>query len=125
MLKRPDAKVAHISTAGQGADSPLGRLRARALSQFEVINDGAFTDARGGGRRMLEWSVPDGADMDNPVVVKAANPASRVTIEELREQREAVPDLAYRAITRTSGPPGKGTGYLREHLHHHLVTPEG
>jgi phage terminase large subunit-like protein len=33
MLKRPGARMVTISTAGQGAESPLGRLRARALAQ--------------------------------------------------------------------------------------------
>jgi hypothetical protein len=54
-LKTPGARLIVISTAGQGADTPLGRLRARALAQPDVTTDGAFTDARGGGLRMLEW----------------------------------------------------------------------
>ncbi len=56
---------------------------------------GAFTDARGPSLRMLEWSVPE----DVPLVpwqVKRANPASWITVEALRAQQEAVPDLAFR-----------------------------
>jgi phage terminase large subunit-like protein len=96
MLKRPGSKLIVISTAGAGADSPLGRLRSRALAQPRVTRRGAVTDAQGPQLRMLEWSVAEDADVDDPKIVKKANPASWVTAEGLREQREAVPDLAYR-----------------------------
>ncbi|HEV8053846.1 MAG TPA: terminase large subunit, partial [Candidatus Limnocylindrales bacterium] len=96
MLKRPGAKLIVISTAGQGADSPLGRLRARALAQPRVDRAGAFTDAHGPAIRMMEWSVPEDGDVDDAQIVKQANPASWVTADGLAEQRQAVPDLAYR-----------------------------
>ena len=47
--KRPGAQLVTISTAGQGTDSPLGRLRARALALPQVRRRGAVTDARGAG----------------------------------------------------------------------------
>jgi phage terminase large subunit-like protein len=95
-LKRPGSKLIVISTAGAGADSPLGRLRSRALAQPHVTRRGAVTDARGAQLRFLEWSVDEDSDVDDPREVKRANPASWITVEGLREQREAVPDLAYR-----------------------------
>jgi hypothetical protein len=91
-LKTPGARLVVISTAGQGADTPHGRLHARALAQPDVHTDGAFTDARGTGLRMLEWAVPADADVDNPAVVKQANPASWITADALAGQRQAVPD---------------------------------
>jgi phage terminase large subunit-like protein len=94
--KRPDATLIIISTAGQGADSPLGKLRARALAQPHVVRRGVVTDARGPGIRMLEWSLDEDDDVDNPRVVKKVNPASWVTVDQLAEQRERLPDLAYR-----------------------------
>jgi phage terminase large subunit-like protein len=94
--KRPGARLITISTAGQGADSPLGRLRARALAQPSVKRRGACTDARGPGIRMLEWSVDETADLDNIRAAKQANPASWVTLDELRRQRQALPEIAYR-----------------------------
>ena len=94
--KREDAQLIIISTAGQGADSALGKLRARALAQREVRRRGVVTDARGAGIRMLEWSLPADANVDNPKVVKKTNPASWITVELLAEQRERLPDLAYR-----------------------------
>ena len=95
-LKRPHSKLIVISTAGQGADSPLGRLRGRALGQPQVTRRGAFTDVRGPALRMFEWSVPEDADVDDPHEVKRANPASWITLEALREQREAVAEIAFR-----------------------------
>jgi phage terminase large subunit-like protein len=96
MLKRPTSKLIVISTAGAGADSPLGRLRARAHAQPHVTRKGAVTDARGPNLRFLEWSVAEDEDVDDAAVVKKANPASWITVAGLREQREAVPDLAFR-----------------------------
>ncbi len=96
MLKRPGSKMVTISTAGVGAESPLGRLRTRALSLPAVTRSGALTRAVGPSFAMLEWAVPEDADVDDPAVVKRANPASWITEEGLAEQREAVHDLAFR-----------------------------
>jgi phage terminase large subunit-like protein len=95
-LKRPESQLITISTAGQGADSPLGRLRGRALGQPDVRRRGAFTDARGPNLRMFEWSVPEDDDITKAVKVKKANPASWITTKGLREQHEAVAEVAYR-----------------------------
>jgi phage terminase large subunit-like protein len=95
LAKRPGAKLIVISSAGQGADTPLGRLRARALAQPSVTRHGFLTDARGPGLRMLEWSVPEEAEL-TPPSAKKANPASWVRVEDLRAQQEAVPELAFR-----------------------------
>jgi phage terminase large subunit-like protein len=96
LIKHPGSKLITISTAGQGADSPLGKLRTRALGQPQVSRRGFVTDARGAHLRFLEWSVPEDGDIDDPKVVKRANPASWIDVEALAAQREAVPDLAYR-----------------------------
>jgi phage terminase large subunit-like protein len=96
LIKHPGSKLITISTAGQGADSPLGKLRTRALGQPQVSRRGFVTDARGAHLRFLEWSVPEDGDIDDPKVVKRANPASWIDVEARAAQREAVPDLAYR-----------------------------
>ena len=75
LAKRPGAKLIVISSAGQGSDSPLGRLRARALAQPTVKVRGCLTDARGPSLRMFEWSVPEELEL-TPRNVKRANPAS-------------------------------------------------
>jgi len=94
--KVPGARMVTISTAGQGAESPLGRLRSRALAQPEVTRRGALTDARGPSLRMLDWSAPESADVDDPEQVKRAIPASWIGLDAIRDQRAALPDLAFR-----------------------------
>jgi phage terminase large subunit-like protein len=42
MVKNPEARMLLISTAPLLADSPWGRVRARALALPEVHRDGAF-----------------------------------------------------------------------------------
>jgi phage terminase large subunit-like protein len=96
MLKVPGSKLIVISSAGQGLDSPLGRVRARAFAQEKVVRRGAFTDAQGPSLRLLEWSLSEDADITKSSVVKKANPASWITTAGLREQAGAVPELAYR-----------------------------
>jgi phage terminase large subunit-like protein len=95
-LPKRAGKLITISTAASGADTALGRLRARALALPRVKRRGAATDARGPSLRMLDWSVPDDANVDDARIVKRANPASWITVAGLREQRAAVPDLAFR-----------------------------
>jgi phage terminase large subunit-like protein len=123
MLKRPGSQMVTISTAGVGAESPLGRLRARALALPHVEREQALTRAEGPSFAMLEWAVPDDADLDDMTVVKAANPASWITEEGLREQREAVHPLAfarYHANQWTSVehhwlPPGAWSSCARDY----------
>jgi phage terminase large subunit-like protein len=94
-IKRPGSKLLIISTAGAGPDTPLGRLRARALAAPDVRRTGARTDARGPDIRMLEWAVPEDADLADMKTVKKANPASWLTIEALRQQAASLPPLAF------------------------------
>jgi phage terminase large subunit-like protein len=96
MLKVPGSKMVVISSAGQGVDTPLGRLRTRAFAQPKVTRRGAFTDAQGPSLRLLEWSLPEDADISKPRIVKRANPASWISVDGLREQSEAVPEIAFR-----------------------------
>jgi phage terminase large subunit-like protein len=47
LIKRRDSKLLLISTAAAQLDSPLGRLRARALAQPSAKRSGAVVEARG------------------------------------------------------------------------------
>ncbi len=98
LVKRPGAKMVTISTAGQGAESPLGRLRARALSQPTVKVSGALTECHGPDLSTLQWALPADGDPDDPTQVKQCNPASWLSEAALASQRQAVPDLAYRQL---------------------------
>jgi phage terminase large subunit-like protein len=93
--KRRDAKLIIVSTAGQGAESPLGRLRQRALGLPDVKQRGFVTEAHGPDLAMLEWAVPKDAEI-TPSVVKKANPASWITTDAIRSARDGLPELAYR-----------------------------
>ena len=95
MLKRPGARMVTISTAGHAADTPLGRLRTRALALPDVQRRGALTEALGSGLAMLEWAVPEDTEPTG-AAAKRANPASWITEADLAEQREALPDSAFR-----------------------------
>jgi phage terminase large subunit-like protein len=95
LIKRPESRMVVITTAGQGAESPLGRLRTRALSQPHVKRAGAVTEAQGPSLAMLEWAVEDEVELTDKAV-KAANPASWLTVDALAEQRESVADLGFR-----------------------------
>jgi phage terminase large subunit-like protein len=96
MLKRPGARLVTISTAGSDGEGVLGRLRTRALAQPDVTRSGALTRATGASLGMLAWEVAESWDGVDLEPVKAANPASWITIEGLAEQRDAVADIAFR-----------------------------
>jgi phage terminase large subunit-like protein len=91
----PGATMFTVSTAGWGAESPLGRLRARCLAQPDVRVSGCLTDARGDGVRMLEWMVPEDVDLDDFATAKKANPLSLITPKWLEEQRDALNPIDY------------------------------
>ena len=94
LVKRHDSKLLVISTAAAQLDSPLGRMRARALAQASTTRKGAVIEAAG-DPHWLEWSLPDEADLDDMRAVKAANPAPWITVADLKRQRAAVPELAF------------------------------
>ena len=74
-MSRPSLiKLLAISTAAAQLDSPLGRLRPRALAQPTAKRTGAVVEATG-DLQWLEWSLPDEDDLDDFDAVKRANPA--------------------------------------------------
>lgn len=95
LVKRADARLWIISTAAPTLDSPLGRLRLRALALPNARRDGPLLTASGDGLRWVEWSLPDDADPGDLDAVTAANPAPWVTRDLLAEQRERVAQSAW------------------------------
>jgi hypothetical protein len=57
LIKRRDRKLLLISTAAAQLDSPLGRMRARAMAQPSAKRVGPLVEARG-DLHWLEWSLP-------------------------------------------------------------------
>lgn len=94
LVKRRDSKLLAISTAAAQLDSPLGRLRTRALAQRSATRKGAVVESRG-DLHWLEWSLPDDDDLDDMRAVKRANPAPWISVADLKRQRAAVADLAF------------------------------
>lgn len=94
LVKRPDAKLLMISTAAAQLDSPLGRLRTRAMAQPGVKREGSVVEARG-QLGWIEWSVPEDQSLDDMRAVKRANPAPWIKIADLRRQRSAVSEIAF------------------------------
>ncbi len=92
--KNPHSRLVITSTAAAGGDTPLGRLRARALSG-DVRRRGPVVDAHTDGLRWLSWEVPEDAEVTIRRV-KQANPASWITTGQLREQRQRLPEVAFR-----------------------------
>ncbi len=97
LVKRADARLIVISTPAPSLDSPLGRIRSRALSGKVTVR-GAKTDATAPGLRYIEWGVPDGVSLDDMAAVKRANPAPTLTPALLAEQRERVTPQAWATL---------------------------
>jgi phage terminase large subunit-like protein len=91
MLKVPSCRFLGISVSAAQLDSPLGRMRVRALASPVVKRTGrggVEIEARGDGLVWLEWSIPDDADADDLRLVAAVNPLR--TVAELAEQKKRV-----------------------------------
>lgn len=97
MAKRPDARMVTITTAGEVGDTPLGRLRNRALAAPSVRRRGPVLEASGAGLRLLEWSLPDDGDPDDLDQAVRVNPASWITRELLADQQRGLPGGAWRS----------------------------
>lgn len=108
LIKNPISKFLGISTAASQLDSPLGRMRARALAQDYVKRTGAVLEARG-DLHWLEWSLPDDASLDDMRAVKACNPAPYITETELRRQRAAVPEVTFAQFHACRWGVGEGS----------------
>ena len=86
LLKRQGQIVA-ISTAGEpGSEFETTRERIRQESA-ETEQRGSFLRARSSRLVLHEWAVPEGGDVEDMAVVKAANPLTSISLEALAEKR--------------------------------------
>jgi phage terminase large subunit-like protein len=94
LIKRRDSKLLLISTAAAQLDSPLGRMRARAMAQPSAKRVGPVVESRG-DLHWLEWSLPEDVEIDDLAEVAKCNPAPWITVADLRRQRAAVPATTF------------------------------
>jgi len=88
LLKR-GGQLATFSTAGE-PDSEFEVTREKIRQEAEVVTrDGCFVRAAGKGVVLHEWAVPEDGDAEDMELVKAANPFSAITVDQLREKYEA------------------------------------
>ncbi len=106
--KRRDSKLLLISTAAAQLDSPLGRMRARALAQPTTRRSGPVVEAKG-DLHWLEWSLPDERDLTDLRALKACNPAPWITVKDLRRQQAAVPETAFAQFHACRWGVGEGS----------------
>src|SRR5215211_6026948 len=83
LVKRPDSKLLMISTSSGDLDSPLGRLRKRAMAQSNVHRAGPVVESKSRDLHWLEWSLADHHDLDNLRAVARCNPAPTIGVPEL------------------------------------------
>lgn len=98
LIKNPAARMRIISTMGGHETAPMPTMRRRVLDEGEVTRDGAVLRAETQDSLWLEWSVPEGADIDDMTVVKAANPRRAITEELLGEHRRVLHESAFRRL---------------------------
>jgi Phage Terminase len=90
-LTKTDGAMITLSTAGDSEDNPLEQLRDSARKLENIVTIGRHTVARSKGREfvMHEWALRPDDDTNDLKVVKKANPAAQVTLEELRMRRDS------------------------------------
>jgi phage terminase large subunit-like protein len=102
VMKRPDAFWLLITTAGHDRDSLLGRVYGDVLEQLEPEHPNpGLTVARDEANGVLMWwyGAEADCDADDEKLWKAVNPASWVTVPELRRQRRS-PSMAAATFKR-------------------------
>jgi phage terminase large subunit-like protein len=95
VIKRPDAFWLMITTAGHDRGSLLGRLYGDVLEQLEPTHSKGLTIARdeANGVLLYWYGASEDCDPDDEKLWKAVNPASWVTVPDLRRQRRS-PSMA-------------------------------
>lgn len=86
-LEKRGGQLGAISTRGEPGSEfelTLERIRREAT---DLSIDGAFTRAASSRLILHEWAVPEGADVEDLAVVKAANPLKAINVPMLSEKR--------------------------------------
>ena len=105
LIKNPAARMRVISTMGGHEDAPMPTMRRRVLEEGKVTRSGAVLRAETRDSLWLEWSVPEGADVDDMAVVKEANPRSAITEAMLAEHHRVLHPAAFRRLHANQNLP--------------------
>lgn len=105
IFKRDDAASLAITTAGWDKSTLLGEMFDGAMRDaVEMRDDGYLMVVRDEQNGSLFWwrQVPDGADIEDPAVIKRANPASWVDVNDLlvtlRSNTSGIGELEFRRL---------------------------
>lgn len=82
-------RMVTISTAGDDAQSPLGKLRATAYAQPGMRREGAYRYVKTPAFVLHEWALDPEDDREDLDLVKLANPAPWQTVEALGERLQS------------------------------------
>jgi phage terminase large subunit-like protein len=102
--KDPESDLIGITTAGHDAASLLGEkyYAALELPHVEVLNDGCLTIAEDeeSGFLMVWYGAPEDADVEDPAIVRAANPLSTLNIDLIQKEllRPGADELEWRRL---------------------------
>lgn len=98
--KRDDSRMVMITTAGTDKDSLLGELVDAIIEngEAEYRHHGCLTIVRDyEAKRLLIWyGAPESADVSDPAIWRACNPASWITDEALRIAAVSNPESEFR-----------------------------
>jgi phage terminase large subunit-like protein len=84
-----DGRMVTISTAGDSEDTPLGKLRTKAYELDGLEHDGAHRFVTTGDFAFHEWALGEDADVHDLDLVKTANPAPWISVDELRRRHDS------------------------------------
>lgn len=82
-------RMVTISTAGDSAETPLGRLRTAAYARRGMVREGCYRHVRSKSVAFHEWALDREDDPDDLKLVKQANPAPWQTLKELRTRHDS------------------------------------
>ena len=124
-LRKRAGQMIVISTAGEPGSEFEGARELMRQSAEEISTDGCFVRAASARWALHDWAVPEGGDVEDLELVKAANPLSAVTVESLRETREA-PGITLQHWSRINAnvPTRAASAAVPERVWHDAATAE-
>ena len=114
MLKVEKSKMVCHQLRGPGCRQPTWSASHTGVRATERVRKGAFTDAKGPNLRLLEWSLPEDADITDPKVAKQATPRPGSRPRCWLRRRRLCPNSLIAASIAANGQNVQATGYRQE-----------